>query len=210
MNSVKWYVPQETEGNYKWNPLEAKGIWKPHSLISDITATKESVRRFKCIAVKSTRHNLKYTIPLRTYWYTVSKTLTLNIYRSRRPLTRRLIPHSLNSSVGVWKVGPSLTPLSSSWAEFLCLPLGFLTNSFSLDAWSSFSMLFPALITLTETRGGGGKVSRESGYWECLFWSRNRKKTWFTADRKMERGDQRGRRVEAGCTRVPEGTWRLN
>lgn len=48
-----------------------------------------------------------------------------------------------------------LTLLSSSRVEFRCLPLGFFTNSFSQEAWSSFSMLFPALITLPA--GGGGR-----------------------------------------------------
>lgn len=41
-----------------------------------------------------------------------------------------------------------LTLLSSSRVELRCLLFGFFTNSFSHEAWSSFSMLFPALITL--------------------------------------------------------------
>lgn len=60
-----------------------------------------------------------------------------------------------------------LTPLSSSTVECLCLPLGFFTYSFSQEAWSSFSMLFPALITLME------KGSREQGapevWWFTVF-----------------------------------------
>lgn len=47
-----------------------------------------------------------------------------------------------------------LTLLSSSRVEFRCLLLGFFTNSFSQEAWSSFSMLFPALITLLAGREG--------------------------------------------------------
>lgn len=63
----------------------------------------------------------------------------------------------------------ALTPLSSSSVEFLCLPLGFFTNSFSQEAWSSFSMLFPALITLEERRERpGGKVRMEVG-WLTVF-----------------------------------------
>lgn len=42
-----------------------------------------------------------------------------------------------------------LTLLSSSRVELRCLLFGFFTNNFSQEAWSSFSMLFPALITLS-------------------------------------------------------------
>lgn len=68
----------------------------------------------------------------------------LFVYWSSKPSTRHFVPHSLTPAC------PLLTPLSSSRVELRCLPLGFFTNSFSQEAWSSFSMLFPALITLTE------------------------------------------------------------
>lgn len=55
------------------------------------------------------------------------------------------IPHSL-----ILEICPSLTPFWSSKVELRCLPLGFFTNTFSHEAWSSFNMLFPALITLIE------------------------------------------------------------
>lgn len=51
-----------------------------------------------------------------------------------------------------------LTLLSSSRVEFRCLLLGFFTNSFSQEAWSSFSMLFPALITLSVGREARGEM----------------------------------------------------
>lgn len=90
---------------------------------------------------------------------------------------------------------PPLTPLSSISVEFLCLPLGFFTNSFSQEAWSSFSMLFPALITLTETK------ARRKG--EMTYGARSdHMKTKSIPERRSESMDG------AGCTRVSRGTGR--
>lgn len=101
-----------------------------------------------------------------------------------------------------------LTPLSSSSVEFLCLPLGFFTNSFSQEAWSSFSMLFPALITLEERRERpGGKVRMQVG-WFIVFaltvWKHNQNQR----DRERESKSKGRKKSRAGWSHVPEGACR--
>lgn len=75
------------------------------------------------------------------------QTLSAEVYNYVMPLWSQQVFNSSSHCLTL------LTPLSScSVVLFLCLPLSFFTNSFSQEAWSSFNMLFPALITLAEER----------------------------------------------------------
>lgn len=125
-------------------------LWKQHCWVwSKYNACSDGVQQFMfckgtlCFRLhkKACKH-LSMTFPSDMFrtWYILVSDLFICFH-----LFMHFIPHSL-----ILEICPSLTPFWSSKVELRCLPLGFFTNTFSHEAWSSFNMLFPALIALIE------------------------------------------------------------